>query len=258
VTPPAPEPVDLAVVAADDALLDALGRGAPAPADDEFAGLLAAWRAELSAAGDPDAGRSPAPDRGAGRSPAPGRAAGVSVQRPRPRPRRRVWAGAAAAALILLGGGLIAGTVTATPHSPLWPLAAAVDPARADVLTADNKLADARRAIADGRYADAQHLVDEAAAVVARIRDPQQATRLTAELADVRRKLSGARSGTHGAPGPTPAPAPQPSAPVPSGPRPSPSAPGNGLPVPGVSLPGGILPSLPLPTPSGGILPGLP
>jgi len=244
VTPPAPEPVDLAVVAADDALLDALGRGAPAPADDEFAGLLAAWRAELSAAGDPDAGRSPAPDRGAG----------VSVRRP----RRRVWAGAAAAALILLGGGLIAGTVTATPHSPLWPLAAAVDPARADVLTADNKLADARRAIADGRYADAQHLVDEAAAVVARIRDPQQATRLTAELADVRRKLSGARSGTHGAPGPTPAPAPQPSAPVPSAPRPSPSAPGNGLPVPGVSLPGGILPSLPLPTPSGGILPGLP
>jgi len=244
VTPPAPEPVDLAVVAADDALLDALGRGAPAPADDEFAELLAAWRAELSASGNPDAGRSPAP----------GRAAGVSVRRP----RRRVWAGAAAAALILLGGGLIAGTVTATPHSPLWPLAAAVDPARADVLTADNRLADARRAIVDGRYADAQHLVDEAAAVVARIRDPQQATRLTAELADVRRKLSGARSGTHGAPGPTPAPAPQPSAPVPSAPRPSPSAPGNGLPVPGVSLPGGILPSLPLPTPSGGILPGLP
>ena len=253
-TPPAPEPVDLAVVAADDALLDALGRGAPAPADDEFAELLAAWRAELSASGDPDAGRSPAPDRGAGRWSAPGRGAGVSARRP----RRRVWAGAAAAALILLGSGLIAGTATATPHSPLWPLAAAVDPARADVLTADNKLADARRAIADGRYADAQHLVDEAAAVVARIRDPQQATRLTAELADVRRKLSGARSGTHGAPGPTPAPAPWPSAPVPSAPHPSPSAPGNGLPVPGVSLPGGILPSLPLPTPSGGILPGLP
>src|SRR5207248_6145962 len=123
--------------------------------------------------------------------------------------------------------------------------------------TADTKLADARRAIAAGRYADAQRLVDEAATVVARIRDPQQATRLTAELADVRRTLTQARSGTHAAPGPTPAPAPStPSAsvPAPSTPKPTPSAPGTGLPVPGVSLPSGILPSLPLPTPSGGIL----
>lgn len=41
---------------ADDLLLDALGRGEPAPADDPFAALLATWRAELDHdQSDPDA-----------------------------------------------------------------------------------------------------------------------------------------------------------------------------------------------------------
>jgi hypothetical protein len=42
-------PVDLAAVRADDALLDALGRGGPAAQDDDLAALLAGWHADLSA-----------------------------------------------------------------------------------------------------------------------------------------------------------------------------------------------------------------
>jgi hypothetical protein len=230
------EPLDLATVAADDALLDALGRGAPVPAGDEVAALLAAWRADL--AGEP------------------GGAVVASGAAPSGRARRRWWFRpvTVAAALVLLGGGVAAGVGTATPDSPLWPVAAAVDPERADVLTADHKLSEARRAISDGRYADAQRLVDQAAAAVARVRDPQQVKRLTSELVDVRRRLSDAGSGTRGAARPTPTPAPPPApGSTPSAPRPTPSPSGDGLPVPGVSLPGGILPSLPLPS-----LPGLP
>jgi len=38
-------PVDVREIAAADELLDALGRGAEVPEDDQLAGLLAAWRA---------------------------------------------------------------------------------------------------------------------------------------------------------------------------------------------------------------------
>ncbi len=232
-TTSAPEPVDLAVLTADDALLDALGRGAPAPGGDRTAALLVAWRADLSGG---------APDRAVAGD--PGRARRHRLRWVRP--------GIAAAVLVVLFGGLVAGTVTATPHSPLWPLAAAVNPGRADILTADSKLAEARRAIGTGRYADARRLIDEAAAVVARVRDPQQAKRLAIELADARRRLSEAGTGTGPGARPTPTPpaAPQPSGPPAPTPRPSP---GNGVPVPGVSLPSGILPTLPLPS-----LPSLP
>jgi hypothetical protein len=40
-------PLDLAALTADDQLLDALGRGGPAPADDAVAVLLAAWHTDL-------------------------------------------------------------------------------------------------------------------------------------------------------------------------------------------------------------------
>ena len=223
------EPADLTVIAADDALLDALGRGEPAPPGDDTAALLAAWRADLATGG-----AFPAAARKA---------------------HRRWWLRplTVAAGLVLLGGGVAVGVLTATPDSPLWPVAAAVDPERADVRTADDKLAEARRAIGDGRYADAQHLIDQAAAAVARIRDPHQVRRLTADLTDVRRRLTTAGTGTRGAP-PTPTPAPPPSggatSPAP-GPTASPSGSGSSAPGPGGL--GGILPSLPLPT-----LPGLP
>jgi hypothetical protein len=231
-------PLDLVTLAADDALLDALGRGEPVSGDDEVAALLAAWRADLAGAST-------------------GAVVDTAGAARRRGGRRRWWFRpvTAAAALVLVAGGVAVAVGTATPDSPLWPVAAAVDPERADVVTADHKLSEARRAIGDGRYADARRLADQAAAAIARVRDPGQVKRLTTELADVRRRLSSAGSGTHGGgarPTPTPAPPPAPG-PTPSAPRPSPSPSGDGLPVPGLSVPGGILPSLPLPS-----LPGLP
>jgi hypothetical protein len=47
-------PLDPEVLAADDLLLDALGRGEPAPVGDPLAGLLAAWRAELADGDTPE------------------------------------------------------------------------------------------------------------------------------------------------------------------------------------------------------------
>ena len=245
------EPVDLAMVAADDALLDALGRGAAVSDADETALLLAAWRADLSA---PDSGgvlRQQVPD--------PLSSAVVDDAVGAGRARRR-WGrfAVAAAVLALVGGGLAVGAANATPDSPLWPLAAAVNPERADILTADADIAQARQAISAGRYADAQRLVDKASVVVARVRDPQQSKRLTTELTDVRRALSAAGAITRdgAAPTPTPTAAPPPTLPsgaATTGSHPSTGTSGSATPAPLLSLPGGLLPTLPLPT-----LPGRP
>jgi len=42
------EPMDMTVLAQDEALFEALGRGDPPPAGDDVAMLLAAWRADLT------------------------------------------------------------------------------------------------------------------------------------------------------------------------------------------------------------------
>lgn len=75
--------LDLRMVREDDALLDALGRGCPAPQRDQVAQLLAGWRTALAA------------DTGALR-PVPARARGDR--------RPSVWLATAAAALLLLAG----------------------------------------------------------------------------------------------------------------------------------------------------------
>ncbi|MFY1671155.1 hypothetical protein ACN27G_14455 [Plantactinospora sp. WMMB334] len=86
--------LDPVVLVADDRLLDALGRGDPAPAGDPLARLLSAWRADLDAdrhehadapvlrEAGPDAGLPPAPraDLAAGPRPGPSR-----TGHPRPR-----------------------------------------------------------------------------------------------------------------------------------------------------------------------------
>jgi hypothetical protein len=278
------EPVDLTALAADDALLDALGRGAPASADDPAAALLAAWRAELSADTFSDArpgaaasdGVAVADDAISGSAAASGAALAGGVRssgagsgragRGRGRRGGRRWAGPgiAAAVLALLGGGLTVAAADATPGSPLWPLTAVVNPGRADVVTTEDKLTQARQAISDGRYADAQRLLDEAGVLVARVRDPRESQRLTAELAAVRRSLADAGTGAPHRSLPTPSPAAPsqstPRSPASSGsPAPSPhrsaDPSGNPLPIPEVSLPGGLLPSLPIPSLPGGLLP---
>src|SRR5204863_2323402 len=67
-TPTPDEPsIDLAVLAADDRLLDDLGHGGPAPNGDPVAALLAAWRADL----DDDSGSAPPADLNDGSGSAP-------------------------------------------------------------------------------------------------------------------------------------------------------------------------------------------
>jgi anti-sigma-D factor RsdA-like protein len=238
---PRPRPVTLDQARADDLLLDALGRGEAAPADDEIGALLASWRAEL----DGEPATAPAP--------------------------RRTWSGwrvrlvAAAALVTVATAGTSLAAANAGPDSPLWPVTQIVNPDRADALTAQATLDQARRAVTEGRQADARRLLDAAADQIARVRDPGTAQRLRAELDALRRTLSGAVPGVATSP---PVVGPAPGAPnvAPSGGGTAPggggTAPGGG-PATGGTGGGGtggggpvptIVPSLPLPS----ILPSLP
>jgi hypothetical protein len=92
------------VVRNDDALLDALGRGGPAPERDRIAQLLAGWRTAL--------------------------AADTETLRPVPAPARRdrrpsVWLATAAAALLLLAGSAV---LTGAPARWLPGVVNVVDP----------------------------------------------------------------------------------------------------------------------------------
>jgi hypothetical protein len=261
--------LDLAEIAADDALLDALGRGAAPPADDRIAGVLAAWRAEL----DTDPPASPPleeilDDQGADSAPIGPRSRKVR----RVRKVRRFVAGVAAAALVACGLAIAADH--AGPTSPLWPLTRVMYPQEADQRLAGHQIAQAREAIGDRRYEDARRLLDDASASVNRIRDQRLAQRLRDEIEALRRLLPGAApAGSEpGGSGATPdAPTPAPSAPGATpggGPGPggggTPTQPGGGI-VPGLpvnppslpvpvppppSLPVPPLPSLPVPVPS--------
>jgi hypothetical protein len=241
------QPFDLAAVAADDALLEALGQGMSAPADDELAGMLAAWRGDLDA-------DQPAP-------PVP-----VLVE---PEPRRtgrfaKFVTGIAAALLVL--GGLAVAAGNAGPNSPLWPLTKVMYPQQADVRAAQHAIASARAAVAAGRFDDARRLLDEATRLVDRIDDKKTQQRLRDEIAQVRAMLvDGSGTSTPG-PGTTPpstgATPPGGGATPPTNPTPGPgggattAGPGGGNgPLPGLPTPSLPVPKLPLPTPT---LPGLP
>ncbi|BCB88203.1 anti-sigma-D factor RsdA [Phytohabitans suffuscus] len=250
----ADQPVSVARIAADDRLLDALGRGEPPDADpstDPAAAMLAAWRADLDdgipADGgvpvdgatwddDPEDGPLPAGD---------------------PRRRRRLVQailGAAAAAVVAVGFAVTAHQ--AQPGSVLWPVSKVVYPQRAEVKAAEKAVADARTAVAEGRTADARALLATAQAHIARIGDAATAARLQAEVDALLHALSAAAPLP---PAPTSAPAPAPTAPPDpgaSGPAAGGSpgtgaapSPEGGAPAPTPSRSGGLLPDLPLPTP---------
>lgn len=242
---PAEQPMDVTTVTRDAALLDALGRGDPPPAEDEMGVLLAAWRADL-AANLPDVPTTApaAPDTGA-------------------TPRRRLLrAGmSVAAALVGLAGGLTIAALNAEPDSPLWPITRVVDGDGADshvaARDARQAIAEAREAVADSHYSDAARHLDEATALIARVRDDSLAARLRDEVAAVRGLLPGLIDEVvPSAPAkvvPTPVPGltgPGAGTGSSSGPTPAPTASPTGggiLPLPGVSLPPSLLPSLPLP-----------
>lgn len=238
------EAPDLTVIAADDALLDTLGRGDPAPDDDKLAGVLAAWRtdlddgqsadfdvtamlADLAEDADPDVQAVPvqAVPSGHPRRWRPGRRA------------RRYVTGMAAAGLLI--AGLAVGAGQAGPDNPLWPIARVLYPERADLRLAEHNIGLAREAAADGRYADARRTLDKAAGDVERVDDPQLAGRLRAQIEEIRRTLPPAESGERDTPA-TPTPSAPTSAP-PTTPPGGQGQPGGGQPgIPGVpGQPGG-------------------
>ncbi|NJC74114.1 hypothetical protein HC031_31035 [Planosporangium thailandense] len=246
------QPADLAAFAADTLLLDALGSGAPAPPGDRVASLLAAWRADLDAellttdVDDSAVERDPAADpevarllAAAAADPSAGTGvttAGTHARRGAGRSRRvaqRVL-GVAAAVLAAAGGGLVVGAGHATPGSPLWPITRVVYREQADSAQAEHTLALARKAATEGRVADARLLLTQADTLIARVSDPDRASRLRATSKAVRDLLPAGTSS-------------------PSAPAPAPSAPGpaaTGGPVPGTGAPTpGPLPTTAVPQP---------
>jgi hypothetical protein len=266
---------------ADDELLSALGRGDRPAGSDPVAVMLAAWRADLD--GPPARSARAAvpgpetvtlipvtqvtPPRGQGRAALPDRVVRpaaptgpVSPDRPagpggpgRWRSRRYRIA-LAAAAVLLVAGVTAAGASNATPNSPLWPVSQLLYPQRADRLAAQDALDQARTAAKEGRLADARRLMDQAQALIAKIADPAERTRLQGELEQLRQLVST----TVGVipPGSSPAPQPHPSGgPAPTGSTGQPPGPLPSVGLPTDILPTGILPSGLLPT---SLLPSLP
>lgn len=275
------EAMDLDVLARDDLLLDALGRGEPAPDGDAVAAMLAAWHADLDDV--------PAPVRPAapGAEPAVVPLAATRVDEPTPisaarsARRRRPWAvrlAAAAVALLALAAGLGVSSRTAGPGSPLWSLTRVLYPQQAEVRDVEDLITRARAALDAGRLDEAGQLVARARQELADVTDPATAARLRAQIDALTRDLAAARAPL---PSAVPSPVPSPSAPAagpatpaarPSSggsaaPRPRPSGsttaptPGSSpatsgsplLPLPGLPLPS-LSPLLPLPLPTGGLL----
>jgi hypothetical protein len=247
------EPVDIATVAADAELFEALAAGRPVPADDDMAAMLAAWRADL--VDDLPTVRAPVmPPTDTG-PPAP-------VVPMRRRSRARVLA-AVAAGVVALGGVTTAAASVAGPDSPLWPITRVLFPERADSRVAQQEAEQtidrARAAVAESRYSDAEKLLAEATAIIGRIEDEELAQTLLAEVEAIRGllpglgvELPGGGGGEPGQPQPTRPPTPaDPGGGGGSEPRPTG---GGGLPLPTLpplptpTLPGLPLPTLPLPT----------
>lgn len=226
-------PDGLPTIAADDALLDALGQGT-LPADaDEVAEMLLAWRDDLDPSDDAFEDVDTAP---------------VVVLKPRR--FARIVMGAAASAILLTGLGVA--TYQSEPGGPLWPITEVVYPQQAEIRAAENAIALARAALAAGKRDEVARQLDEAEAHAAKVDDEPAAERLRADIAALRQQLA-ASAPPAPAPLPTPSPDPTPSSspnpagtppPAPASPSPSPdrsSQPGL-LPLPS------LLPNLPLPS----------
>lgn len=252
-------PADLAQVAADEALLTALGGGSPAPDEDDLAGLLAAWRADL----DTDLPDFELPTFDDLDDPLSEETVQLPVRRRRGTRLTRLLTGVAAALLLL--AGLAVGAGRAGPDSPLWPLTRVMYPEQADVRAAQHEIAAARSAARAGQVDEARRHLDQATGLVDQIRDQAVAKRLRDEIAEVRRMLDAAVTpGVTSTPTAPPSVAPTPTPSVPPGGAGQTGGPGGGATTPGG---GGILPTLPpivptlpLPTPKLPLpsLPGLP
>jgi len=205
---------DPTAVARDDALLDHIASAAPEPGDDPAVALLTAWRARAVEAVPPPGslldGAKPAVDPavvGRRRMSAP------------PRVRRRVAVGILSGAVVLMvGAGVVASD--ANPESPLWTVSRWLDAERADARQAEDAIAQARLAAADGRYADARAQLDRAAPLIQRLGATERARELQRQSDDVLRLLppvtppaiGGTPSGTpaEGVPGPADVPSARP------------------------------------------------
>ncbi|GIG02957.1 hypothetical protein [Catellatospora citrea] len=262
----------------DDALLDGLGLGGAAHADDPLAGMLAAWRtdlaeppfapsldldlAEQAALADPIdlddvlGNESEEPEAVVLRPAAKGRS-GLGSARPagrrdgsarpqrggRPRPRLML---AAALLVAVLGGGLVVGAGAGQPGTPLWPVTQLVYAERADSRVAaqdvEDLLAQADRALREQRPGDAEQLLRQSWDRLGEVREKSDHERLRAELMRLLTAFAAITAPTT-APSAPPTPG---TSPRPTGGTTTPTTGPAGTPAPG-------------PTPgSGGLLPGLP
>ena len=245
------EPADLAMITADDQLLDLLGGGGTPDDGDEVSDLLAAWRADL---GTDLTDRSDRPDptnladdRPSVRAATPP-AVGMEAERQR-RPRRTLLA--AAAAVVALAGGATIVAGDARPGSPLWPITQIFYAERASSAVAaedaQHAIDDARAAIEQSQYSDAEKLLDQASARANEVRDPGVVQRLLDQIAALRALLPGGAGSTAGT-----APSAAAGQGGGAGPGGGGASPGQSASTPGGLLPTGILPTDILPT---GILP---
>ncbi|MDO3705034.1 anti-sigma-D factor RsdA [Micromonospora sp. C28SCA-DRY-2] len=242
--------LDLATIARDDQLLDALGRGEPAPAGDDVAAMLAAWRADLDNADDEPVLR-----------PAVQPPPAAPASRPAAFGQRVLRLAAAVVVLVAIATALGVASRTAGPSSPLWSLTKVLHPQQAQVRTVEDTIDRARVALSAGRLAEAAQLVEQARDDLAGVDDRALATRLRAELDALHRELLAALTPPPAPATAAPAPAPTdggsapPAAPGPVGSPPPASPPAAGEPDPPRVLP---LPSLPTLLPSEGLPPLLP
>ena len=259
---PANEPFDLDVIRADEALLDALGRGESVEQSDSLATLLTAWRADLVAEPAQTSPVRPAqPVLATAQAEAMVGNAQRKAAQPHVRTSRKARIAVAAAVIAAVAGGTAAAAATATPGSPLWSISQVIYPARADRVAAEDALAQARRAIDNRNFDRARQELDQAEALISRVHDPRQAARLRVELQEVLQRLLSVTAPSVPPPTSTAAPVPLPSSsPAPSArPPATPGAPTGG---PEPLLPSPLLPgqrSHSNPTPTGtGLLPTIP
>ncbi|WP_155372661.1 anti-sigma-D factor RsdA [Catellatospora vulcania] len=269
----------------DDALLDGLGLGGAAHSDDALAGLLAAWRDDLTEppfaptldldeaehaalAGPIDIDdlfgteseqeatvlrpATAVPRGAAGSSRPPSRRDGSPrpVRGGRLRPGRLMLA--AALLVGVLGGGFV-GAGAGQPGTPLWPVTQLVFAERAESRVAaqdvEQLLAQADRALREQRRGDAEQFLRQAWDRLGEVREKSDHERLRAELMRLLTAFAAVAAPSTPAAPPTPVSSPRPAGGT-TAPSPATTGPS---PTPGA---GGILPGLPPLLPS--LLPILP
>ncbi|MEV6968479.1 hypothetical protein AB0M47_25525 [Hamadaea sp. NPDC051192] len=244
---PGGTPIDADQLARDDALLDLLGAGSPAPADDSLAVMLSSWQSSVAA-------DEPEPVAVTAHRPATPSASGSVRTGSARRPFSARLVAVIAGAVVVLGGGLTAGAANAGPGSPLWPITKIVYADRAAVQQVTAYLDQAATAYADGRFADARSLTDKAAALLPKVTDAADRQRLAARIEQLRAALAAVAIPDPGASPTAPSGVAHSATPRPSGVGPSTTpAPSSPSPSPSPSQ-GGLLPLPPLPS----LLPSLP